>query len=124
MAPTLEELLCQGRGLRCEVLSAQASPRRIAECLAALANAEGGWVLLVEDGGVPVASSADEAQPSSLNRALEALLLCEPRLVAPCRAVNGWENAGWWRWKRRLGCRTSTPWTGATWCGADARTPL
>jgi len=83
MAPTLEELLCQGRGLRCEVLSAQASPRRIAECLAALANAEGGWVLLVEDGGVPVASSADEAQPSSLNRALEALLLCEPRLVAP-----------------------------------------
>lgn len=81
MPPTLEELLRQGRGPRCEVLSAQASARRIAESLAALANAEGGWVLLLEEGGDRAAALEDP--PASMRRALEALLLCEPRLAAP-----------------------------------------
>jgi ATP-dependent DNA helicase RecG len=63
------------------VLSRNASPRRIAECLAAFANAEGGWVLLAGAEGDATGETVDA--PETLARALEAVLLCQPRLVMP-----------------------------------------
>jgi ATP-dependent DNA helicase RecG len=66
-----------------------ATPRRIAEWAAALANGEGGAVVL----GATSPSCPLEDGAAVLERALDALLMCEPALVAPVPVFVGKEGA-------------------------------
>ncbi|MDW8350753.1 MAG: ATP-binding protein [Anaerolineae bacterium] len=74
----LKKLLAAGPGARIEVLSPNAAaPERMARALVALANARGGVVV------VPL-SAKDRISPDEVrDRALQAMLMVEPRLIAP-----------------------------------------
>ncbi len=74
----LKKLLTAGPSARIEVLSpSAASPERMARSLVALANARGG-VLIVPFG------ARDKVQPEEArDRAMQALLMSEPRLIVP-----------------------------------------
>ena len=70
-------LLAAGPGDRLAVVSAQAGPARLAQALAALANATGGTLLLA-------LTSHDQAEvEAAVDRAVQASLSCEPPLVLP-----------------------------------------
>ncbi|NLG52161.1 MAG: DeoR family transcriptional regulator [Chloroflexi bacterium] len=75
-------LVGQGRGKRLELLAERSAPRRIAEALAALANAEGGHVLI---GGALQGQELTGLQDpqATLDRAMDAILLCQPPLIVP-----------------------------------------
>lgn len=79
-------LIAQGRGQQLELLAERSTPRHIAETLAALANAEGGQVLI---GGSLQGKELDGLQDpqSALDRAMDAILLCQPPLVVPLPEV-------------------------------------
>jgi len=70
-------LLAAGPNERFAVLPAQASASRLAQTLAALANASGGTVLVTLDA---VGQAGDEA---AIDRAVGAALSCEPPLIIP-----------------------------------------
>jgi len=70
---------------RVVALPEAASSRRIAEWAAALANGSGGAVLVGSSGPGRALADADAA----LERALDALLLCVPTLVAPVPVLVG-----------------------------------
>lgn len=78
-----EGLLAQGRGAFVEILPADGPPRKLAECLAAFANAKGGVVAL------RLADAPDaEAQVETARQAVrEAALLCDPPLILPLPRV-------------------------------------
>lgn len=74
----LKKLLAAGPSARIEVLSPNiAAPERLARSLVALANARGG--VLVVPFGAKDKVSPDETR----DRALQAMLMSEPRLIAP-----------------------------------------
>ncbi len=82
-ADDLEGLLAQGRGAFVEILPAGAPARKVAECLAAFANAKGGAVVL------QLSPSPDaEAQVEAARQTIrEAALLCDPPLILPVPRV-------------------------------------
>ncbi len=83
-ADDLEGLLAQGRGAFVEILPAGAPARKVAECLAAFANAKGGAVVL------QLSPSPDaEAQVEAARQTIrEAALLCDPPLILPVPRVS------------------------------------
>jgi ATP-dependent DNA helicase RecG len=80
----VESLLAAGRGPHVDVATERIAPSRLAETLVALANAEGGTVILAGGARPPAGLAEPEA---ALERAMEAVLLCEPRLVMPLPAL-------------------------------------
>ena len=70
-------LLATGPGDRVAVLPAQASQRKLAQTLAALANTSGGTVLIT------LASRRRASDETIVDRAVEAALSCNPPLILP-----------------------------------------
>ncbi len=79
------ELLAALDGACVITLAEQASPQRIAESAAALANGHGGAILIGQQGGQRALKHSELV----LDHALDALLLCEPALVAPAPEIVG-----------------------------------
>jgi ATP-dependent DNA helicase RecG len=81
----LHALLSAGEGERLAHMPASAPPRALAETLAALANANGGWLLLgARAAGARSRKPTLPAEPSELaDLLLRATLLCDPPLILP-----------------------------------------
>lgn len=79
----LKKLLAAGPGQRIELLQpTAATPDKLARALSALANARGGVLLVpLKVGRKPPSKEIDTAE--LLDRAMQSLLLCEPRLIVP-----------------------------------------
>ncbi|MBC7259634.1 MAG: DeoR family transcriptional regulator [Chloroflexi bacterium] len=75
----LERLIAQGRGEFVEILPAGAPPRKLAECLAAFANAKGGAVVVQ----IPAAPDGEAQVEAARDAIREAALLCDPPLILP-----------------------------------------
>lgn len=72
------KLIAKGRTSRTEWLASDATIEHIAQCMVAMANSEGGLLILgVTDGRV---TGVDNTE-SAIDRALQAALLIEPKLV-------------------------------------------
>ncbi len=82
----IEAMAAQGPGQQVAFVPERASSLQIAEHLAALANADGG-MLIVTRSGRPNLRPGLVDPPAALQRAVEAVLLCEPRLVMPLPQV-------------------------------------
>lgn len=81
-AEGIQVLLRQGRGPSVELLPARTPPARLAATMAAMANSEGGTILMgvsPASGQVQGLDDADEAR----DRVLQAALLCDPPLIIP-----------------------------------------
>jgi hypothetical protein len=76
----VEVISAQGPGQNVALAPERASAMQIAENLAALANAEGGTLIVTRSGRPHLRPGLLDA-PVALQRAVEAILLCEPRLV-------------------------------------------
>lgn len=83
LADDLGGLLAEGRGPFVESLPADAPPRKLAECLAAFANAKGGAVILQ----LPAAPDAEARVEAARQAVREAALLCDPPLILPVPRV-------------------------------------
>lgn len=78
----LDQLLGQGSGPSLENLSWDAAPGKIAEHLAAFANAKGGAVALRPGAGASPAD-AERQLNEARERAMDAAFLCDPPLILP-----------------------------------------
>jgi len=78
----LAALLRAGQGQQIDFEPEQVSPLRLAETLMALANAEGGYVLVGVEGR-PARVTGLEDPAATRDRALQAALLCDPPLILP-----------------------------------------
>jgi ATP-dependent DNA helicase RecG len=86
LAAEVETLLAQGRGALVELFPERTPKRRLAETMAAMANGEGGSVLLgvsPRRGQMQGLKDADEVR----DRVLQAALLCAPPLIIPLPQV-------------------------------------
>ncbi len=75
-------LLQSGRGPILEIFSRLPPRRRLAECMAAMANGAGGTLLLLVDSGDD-ASQVEAAAEHARDTVLQAALLCDPPLIIP-----------------------------------------
>ena len=81
----VEALLARGHGQDVDLLSERTSVRRIAESLAAMANANGGTIILAGSARRTKLGLADIK--ATVGKAMEAMLLCQPKLVMPLPKV-------------------------------------
>jgi ATP-dependent DNA helicase RecG len=81
----VEALLVRGHGQEIDLLSERTSVRRIAESLAAMANAIGGTIILAGSARKTKLGLADIKD--TVDKAMEAMLLCQPKLVMPLPGV-------------------------------------
>ncbi len=72
----------QGEGPTLEFKSESVKPSKLAETLVALANAEGGTILVGVDGRTGMIEGLRNPK-QALEMAIEATLLCEPQLILP-----------------------------------------
>jgi ATP-dependent DNA helicase RecG len=88
----VESLLAAGRGAHLELLPERTPRRRLAETMAAMANGEGGSILLgVSPRRGQAQGLADTGQVR--DRVLQAALACDPALIIPLpRVVETWDG--------------------------------
>jgi ATP-dependent DNA helicase RecG len=87
----LQRLIAQGPGPGLEVLPWDAAPRKVAERLAAFANAKGGAVALRSSPGAP-AAELERQLAHARERAMDAAFLCDPPLILPLPQIAALDN--------------------------------
>jgi ATP-dependent DNA helicase RecG len=90
-------LLQSGRGPTVEILSKLAPRRRLAESMAAMANGEGGTVLLLVTHDDDVNQGEAEAEQAR-DAVLQAALLCDPPLIIPLPKLVSLDESRQWLW--------------------------
>jgi ATP-dependent DNA helicase RecG len=86
----LKKLLSAGPSVRIEVFSPNAAtPERMARSLVAMANARGGVLIVPMDAGAKAKVEPEEVR----DRAMQALLMSEPRLIVPLPYLVGEREA-------------------------------
>jgi len=82
----LAKLLAEGPGQEVDFKPENASARKLASTLMALANADGGTVM-VGVGGRPARAIGLKDTTAARDRALQAALMCDPPLIIPLPEV-------------------------------------
>jgi ATP-dependent DNA helicase RecG len=82
----IRQMLEAGRGIKLDWLAPEAAPETIAASMAAMANSQGGVVLLGVQGDTPRVMGVDK-EDEAIDRTLQAALSLEPALIIPLPQV-------------------------------------